>query len=571
MNIASSLRNNSSNGGNSRGIILLQSEKTRFATPRGGIIPYSAVGPLIHTTTPPCHQHQDPQPEGYMTIRLSNKKCPGFKYCGTIEIEYEVPQGNTYHSLPGVGTHRVVVLPDNLEGRQLLIRYQMAWLRGRPLDNDSSVAGRKEHDLVQWKISPTSPRTSLRGDATDVDYIAKANAALNDLGIPSAGACLVLMSHANAPTHPPPPPPMMHHDPLEAAFSRRLHQNIRPPPAPKPKATATAAAPVPLLPRIAVARHGQKEMIVYKAPDTIPSDGVVFFSKALRPFQCGGGRDDDHEECAICLDTLSNNNGKVVVQLAGCGHAFHHDCIQGCLRKKPWCPVCRRRAGEPQGTSPSGTMSISVLALPKNTPGFYPKDKVIAILYKIDSGIQASYHERPGKRFSGTERDAYLPNNNEGHELLLRLKYAWAHGLTFRVGYSHSLRQHNQTLWGIPHQTTLKGAGPGGLYDDRPIDACHARLDALHVPSTQELLRQMPPSFVHSFYFHGAIGAPPPPPGMAPRLALIRQFVLKWRQRFLLHQQLQELHFRGDWTAWTDTNMKLAVPEISWKDFKASV
>jgi hypothetical protein len=77
------------------------------------------------------------------------------------------------------------------------------------------------------------------------------------------------------------------------------------------------------------------------------------------------------------------------------------------------------------GSSPSGTMMAELIST--NT---------IQITYDIPSGIQTFYHDNPGRVYTGTTRVAYLLNNDEGRQLLTRLKYAWQHGLIFDVGTS---------------------------------------------------------------------------------------------------------------------------------------
>jgi hypothetical protein len=77
------------------------------------------------------------------------------------------------------------------------------------------------------------------------------------------------------------------------------------------------------------------------------------------------------------------------------------------------------------GSSPSGTMTAELSST-----------DTIRIKYNIPSGIQAFYYDNPGKVYAGITRVAYFPNNDEGRQLLTRLKYAWQHGLIFNVGTS---------------------------------------------------------------------------------------------------------------------------------------
>lgn len=93
---------------------------------------------------------------------------------------------------------------------------------------------------------------------------------------------------------------------------------------------------------------------------------------------------------------------------------------------------------KPQGTGPSGTMSISTSRM--SCSGFQSHQSIV-ITYTMPSGIQLPYHENPGQRYDGTTRIAYLPDNDDGRKLLKRLKFAWMQGLMFTVGTSLTTHQ----------------------------------------------------------------------------------------------------------------------------------
>merc|ERR1712176_531392 len=102
--------------------------------------------------------------------------------------------------------------------------------------------------------------------------------------------------------------------------------------------------------------------------------------------------------------------------------------------------------------------------------------------YSIPSGIQQSYHENPGLRYGGTYRVAYLPDNYDGRSLLLRLKYAFLHGLIFTIGTSLTTGANNVVTWtSIHHKTSLHG-GVHGFPDENFIYNCNCELDAVGVP-----------------------------------------------------------------------------------------
>ena len=153
----------------------------------------------------------------------------------------------------------------------------------------------------------------------------------------------------------------------------------------------------------------QVHTLVYNAPSSL-------FNKVLTAQPC---EHMEPTECAICLDSLEAESA-VSLQ---CGHSFHRNCIQRALAANRFCPTCRSSVGEPQGKSPSGTMTIM------NDPrGCNGAKESIVITYDIPAGVQHEYHEHPGKRHGRKFASAYLPYNVPGTKLLKRLKYAFNHG-----------------------------------------------------------------------------------------------------------------------------------------------
>jgi Deltex C-terminal domain len=132
------------------------------------------------------------------------------------------------------------------------------------------------------------------------------------------------------------------------------------------------------------------------------------------------------------------------------------------------------------GVMPTGAMQV--FEVPEATcPGFEPG--VFLISYKIESGVQKNYHENPGVRHPGTSREAFVPSNVKGRALIQRLIYAFAHGMTFRVGVSVSTGKPNSVTWAsIPHKTSLT-YGPFGYPDPNYFDEVNEQLNILGVPS----------------------------------------------------------------------------------------
>jgi len=67
-------------------------------------------------------------------------------------------------------------------------------------------------------------------------------------------------------------------------------------------------------------------------------------------------------------------------------------------------------------------------------------------------------HPNPGLRYAGTNRKAYLPNNDRGRKVAALLRLAFDSGLTFTIGTSSTTGFPNSVIWnGIHHKTELYG------------------------------------------------------------------------------------------------------------------
>ncbi|XP_055965379.1 E3 ubiquitin-protein ligase DTX3L [Sorex fumeus] len=164
------------------------------------------------------------------------------------------------------------------------------------------------------------------------------------------------------------------------------------------------------------------------------------------------GQDDNKNLCSICMDTISDK--KV---LPKCKHEFCTDCINKAFSFKPVCPMCQTSYGVQKGNQPEGTMSVNFMKTP--LPG-YDHCGTIVIHYNMKEGIQTEEHPNPGKRYCGAQRKAYLPDNEEGKEVLKLLRRAFEQKLIFTVGTSRTSGMSDVITWNDIHHKTALSGGP---------------------------------------------------------------------------------------------------------------
>ncbi|XP_074729779.1 E3 ubiquitin-protein ligase DTX3L [Strix uralensis] len=161
---------------------------------------------------------------------------------------------------------------------------------------------------------------------------------------------------------------------------------------------------------------------------------------------------DVEDVCPICMERINNKE-----ILKRCSHAFCKSCIDQAMTYKPSCPVCGMIYGLMKGDQPEGTMSS--ITLPSCLPG-YPTCGTIMITYNMHSGIQTKSHPNPGKHYAATSRTAYLPDNEEGREILWLLNKAFSQKLIFTVGRSCTTGAEGVITWNDIHHKTSTTGGP---------------------------------------------------------------------------------------------------------------
>lgn len=153
------------------------------------------------------------------------------------------------------------------------------------------------------------------------------------------------------------------------------------------------------------------------------------------------------------------NNSFDVVLLNDCNdHFFHIDCLINMIGEEKQytkCPNCNVIYGIMVGDQPNGTMQVTIDK--KYKCDGYKKNNTIIIKYNFPNG----------KNYEGTSRTAYLPDTNEGREILALLRIAFERRLLFTIGTSVTTGKINQTIWnGIHHKTNLKGGSQYFGYPD---------------------------------------------------------------------------------------------------------
>uniref|UniRef100_A0A8B9KGI9 E3 ubiquitin-protein ligase n=1 Tax=Astyanax mexicanus TaxID=7994 RepID=A0A8B9KGI9_ASTMX len=165
------------------------------------------------------------------------------------------------------------------------------------------------------------------------------------------------------------------------------------------------------------------------------------------------------DNCPICIDTFTD---QVKLQ---CGHGFCRECLGLSVNSMgEICPVCKKIYGKVKGNQPQGTMSFRKQRY--DLPG-YDGCGTIEICYYIPDGKQTDEHPNPGQPYSGARRQAYLPSNTEGKEVLQLLQRAFDRRLIFTVGTSTFTGANNTITWnGIHHKTSMTGGPQNYGYPD---------------------------------------------------------------------------------------------------------
>eukprot|EP00536_Pseudo-nitzschia_multiseries_P014174 jgi/Psemu1/291301/fgenesh1_pg.665_\ len=386
---------------------------------------------------------------------------------GYVAISYDIRQAlqKSYHPNPNIfhpRIQRTAYLPDTAEGRDILLRFQYAFLHGLCFQVGRSLAWGLDNQ-VTWSHCLPHKTNTVGGPPSfgfpDPSYLSEASTALDLLNVPN--------------------------DPQLCRQWILQDQSLTP-----SLGMATQAWGVP---HVAYTQNNhpraQNETIYYDA-DTMVDNSVDRYNQYLEPI-ANSNNGEEVDECLICLEDMvltPSASTTSVVCLKLCKHRFHKVCIIETLKQKHTkCPYCREPIGvKPHGPGPSGRLDIQINASQRCSGFEHDSDAVIALKYSMPGGTQTAYMENPGHRYDGTIRTAYLPHNEPGRALLKRLKYAFAHGLTFRVGTSLTSGRQNQITWTSIHHKTSLNYGAHGYPDPRYFANCNEALDALRVPKGED-------------------------------------------------------------------------------------
>lgn len=178
------------------------------------------------------------------------------------------------------------------------------------------------------------------------------------------------------------------------------------------------------------------------------------------------------EDCSICCNKYpkTSNNWKT---LPKCQHKLCVDCykkieitrttMSGSSHTFIKCPFCLITSGIEIGICPDGEMSERFTLT--NCDG-YENCGSISFLYNVNTPLYR------------LTRGAFLPNNEEGRNILKLLRIAWDRRIVFTIDTSHTTGRENTLVWNIHHKTSQTG----GVY-------CHGYPDPTYLKRVKAELK----------------------------------------------------------------------------------
>nr|XP_039274592.1 uncharacterized protein LOC120348513 [Styela clava] len=459
-----------------------------------------------------------PQPQnGVIRMERENRNLKNFGNCGTINIYFRFAGGKMKieGSKPSKSfevqysqMYIVAALPDSENGLRMAIMLRTAF-------NDRKLfrIERREGE-PSFRARPCV--TLLRADEySRTDYLAQLKKELKSLGIrePSSEAVASLsIPKSTIPQGGALPPDWAASSSAQAlpdtmTAQPQLAPAFRPPGA-RPK--TQKLIPNSVDPMNSQHRLARRPQTFDQYSRSMPRQKQMKGPRVLQhnDLQADDKKEDEEEDkCAICLAPIS----ALPTKKLSCKHIFHANCVDMAIKTNPKCPMCNQPLGNspqrprhqtpqfsPLATQYAGSSSSLLLGSPNSRPRQYSANSqsrnafgnqptngkmtdhtdprslpgytgsgTIVIRYSFPSGIQQNCHPSPGSQYGSTNREAYLPDNREGRDLLKLLRRAFDAGLTFTIGQSQSSGEDNRIVWnGIPHKTNINGGKHSYGYPD---------------------------------------------------------------------------------------------------------
>ena len=170
------------------------------------------------------------------------------------------------------------------------------------------------------------------------------------------------------------------------------------------------------------------------------------------------------EVCNICFDGFETTDqfkeDLHSIQIKECAHKFHLSCIQRWLAEKSTCPVCRKTLFTIRGYQPKHPNSFFRVEEDATPLAGFAECSSLVLSFHIEAGYQSTDMPLPGETFNGLKLTSFLPNNQEGQEMVRLLNIAWERGLLFRVGFNPQTNRMDQV---VPNGFEFKLRRDGGI------------------------------------------------------------------------------------------------------------
>ncbi|BFY98931.1 hypothetical protein BsWGS_01971 [Bradybaena similaris] len=191
--------------------------------------------------------------------------------------------------------------------------------------------------------------------------------------------------------------------------------------------------------------------------------------------------------CDFCGQSTS------VEPVTCCGKCLCKDCDQIAST----CPFCQKLRKIITGNQPPGLMKVALI---DDYADGYEEIDVWKIEYYFPDGTQKQCHPCPGKTYASIKRTAYLPDNDHGFQVLLRLRLAFIRNLIFTIGHSDSRNKDDVIVWdGISHKTSLHGGKRHGYPDADYLSRVTLELanQGVHLATATTLEKEQLSDFTH--------------------------------------------------------------------------